>query len=147
MSVRFTLVDRQLKLFKHGLQALQKIGSELLLEALPARVRHQVGAVGAELAFSLPTWRLACLCGQHNGRMPTQWLSSGPAGLSAGAANCVLNTSSTPPCTPYALLPQIVLRTINSSLSAYLSVRSHWLFLKGCTSRWLSRARALQAHC
>lgn len=38
MSVRFTLVDRQLKLFKHGLQALQKIGSELLLEALPARV-------------------------------------------------------------------------------------------------------------
>ena len=39
MSVRFTLVDRQLKLFKHGLQSLQKIGSELLLEALPARVR------------------------------------------------------------------------------------------------------------
>ncbi|PRW61626.1 Cell cycle checkpoint control RAD9A [Chlorella sorokiniana] len=38
MSVRFTLVDRQLKLFKHGLQALQKIGSELLLEALPARI-------------------------------------------------------------------------------------------------------------
>jgi hypothetical protein len=38
MSVRFTLVDRQLKLFKHGLQSLQKIGSELLLEALPARV-------------------------------------------------------------------------------------------------------------
>lgn len=38
MSVRFTLVDRQLKLFKCGLQSLQKIGSELLLEALPARV-------------------------------------------------------------------------------------------------------------
>ncbi|KAL4452547.1 hypothetical protein ABPG75_008209 [Micractinium tetrahymenae] len=38
MSVRFTLVDRQLKLFKFGLQSLQKIGSELLLEALPARV-------------------------------------------------------------------------------------------------------------
>jgi hypothetical protein len=38
MSVRFTLVDRQLKLLKCGLQSLQKIGSELLLEALPARV-------------------------------------------------------------------------------------------------------------
>lgn len=38
MSVRFTLVDRQLKLFKFGLQSLAKIGSELLLEALPARV-------------------------------------------------------------------------------------------------------------
>jgi hypothetical protein len=38
MSVRFTLVDRQLKLLKHGLQSLQKIGNELLLEALPARV-------------------------------------------------------------------------------------------------------------
>ncbi|KAI3432588.1 hypothetical protein D9Q98_004136 [Chlorella vulgaris] len=38
MSVRFTLVDRQLKLLKHGLQSLQKIGNELLLEALPARI-------------------------------------------------------------------------------------------------------------
>ncbi len=38
MSVRFTLAERQLKLLKHGLQSLQKIGSELLLEALPARV-------------------------------------------------------------------------------------------------------------
>lgn len=43
MSVRFTLVDRQLKLFKCGLQSLQKIGSELLLEALPARVGAAAG--------------------------------------------------------------------------------------------------------
>lgn len=78
MSVRFTLVDRQLKLFKHGLQSLQKIGSELLLEALPARVRRR---------------RLAL----HG----------------CGAARCRLTI---------APAPQIVLRTINSSLSAYLSV-------------------------
>ncbi|EFN51476.1 hypothetical protein CHLNCDRAFT_140230 [Chlorella variabilis] len=38
MSVRFTLAERQLKLLKHGLQSLQKIGNELLLEALPTRV-------------------------------------------------------------------------------------------------------------
>lgn len=37
-SVRFVLVDQQLKIFKHGLQALSKIGSELLIEALPGQV-------------------------------------------------------------------------------------------------------------
>ena len=57
MSVRFTLVDRQLKLFKHGLQSLQKIGSELLLEALPARV-SQRGWVLRRAA--LPRGRCAC---------------------------------------------------------------------------------------
>jgi hypothetical protein len=41
-SVKFSLVDRQLKQFKHGLQALHKIGTELLLEALPGKVRKLV---------------------------------------------------------------------------------------------------------
>ena len=41
-SVKFSLVDRQLKQFKHGLQALHKIGTELLLEALPGKVSRLV---------------------------------------------------------------------------------------------------------
>ena len=39
MSLRFALADRQLRIFRFALQSLQKVGSELLLEALPARVR------------------------------------------------------------------------------------------------------------
>lgn len=74
MSVRFTLAERQLKLLKHGLQSLQKIGNELLLEALPTRV----------------SWAAQC-------KFPP-----------SGVLTCCLL--------------QVVLRTINSSLSAYLSV-------------------------
>lgn len=37
--LRLSLVDQQLKHFKLGLQALSKIGTELLVEALPSRVR------------------------------------------------------------------------------------------------------------
>jgi len=39
-SVRFTLAEGQLKLFKSALQSLAKIGGDLLVEALTGRVRR-----------------------------------------------------------------------------------------------------------
>lgn len=48
-AVLFALVDRQLRIFRHGLLALSKIGAELMLEALPARVGGAKGAAGKPL--------------------------------------------------------------------------------------------------
>ena len=53
-SVRFTLAERQLKLFKSALQSLGKIGGELLVEALTARVS---GACGSPASY----WQLQLL--------------------------------------------------------------------------------------
>ena len=46
MSLRFALADRQLRIFRFALQSLQKVGSELLLEALPAGGWGVVGVGG-----------------------------------------------------------------------------------------------------
>ena len=84
MSLRFTLADRQLRLFRCGLQSLQKIGAELLLEALPARV-------------------------------------SGSARRAApGRAVTLRRPPPAPPARPHCA--QLILRAINSSRSAYMSV-------------------------
>ena len=122
MSVRFTLVDRQLKMFRHGLQSLQKIGSELLLEALPARVRPPGAGCWARPGTC---WEGGAICTQLYCSEPSRRGSQQPPACPPPPASHPRPAHPPPPRPPpSAPAPpaQVVLRTINSSLSAYLSV-------------------------
>lgn len=68
-AVRFTMAERQLKLFKNALQSLSKIGSDLLVEALTGRVGAQPQA--APVSGVLPGPHLHHLSGPTHPVLPS----------------------------------------------------------------------------
>lgn len=92
-TVRVSVADQQLRQFKLGLQALARIGHELLIEALPGKVMRPGDPATSSWLGGRAAWHVGSMMSMCAKPYPT-----GPA------------------------QHQLVLRCINASRSAYLSL-------------------------